>query len=189
MFLQSWAASLLNWMAYVCFSLVFIDSIQPYSICARVINSLCFVMFFPPQRSSVTRYGLDDATHLVLDHKINDAHQQPTSLDIQVVYYVHIYHLSMRVCFCIVCIYVWNQVYFGFPSFTVLLPFLSFCCFIVYFLMFLDPYWGFPSSIASAICMKTLEARATLKFALDITESWTLEFTQNNSKQQKNWIH
>lgn len=121
-FLQSWAASLLNWMAYVCFSLVFIDSIQPYNSCARAINSLYFVMFFPPQRSSVTRYGLDDATHLVLDHKINDAHQPPTSLDIQVVYYVHIYHL-----------YVWHQVYFGFPSFTVLLPFLSFCCFIVYF--------------------------------------------------------
>ncbi|KAK7147896.1 hypothetical protein R3I94_010428 [Phoxinus phoxinus] len=35
-------------------------------------------------RSSVTRYGLDDATRLVLDHKIIDAHQQPTSLDIQI---------------------------------------------------------------------------------------------------------
>lgn len=177
-------------MAYVCFSLGFIDSIQPYNSCACVINSLCFVMFFLPQRSSVTRYGLDDATHLVLDHKINDAHQQPTSLDIQVVYYVHIYHLSMRVCFCIVRTYVWYQVYFGFPSFTVLLPFFVILLLhSIYFLMFLDPYWGFPSSIASAICMKTLEARATLKFALDITENWTLEFAQNNSKQQKNWIH
>ncbi|KAG1936136.1 microtubule-actin cross-linking factor 1, isoforms 1/2/3/5 [Pimephales promelas] len=35
------------------------------------------------KRSSVDRYGLDDTTHLVLDHKINDDHQQPTSLDIQ----------------------------------------------------------------------------------------------------------
>ncbi len=50
-----------------------------------VIYSACFVMFFLSQRSSVTRYGqLDDASHLVLDLEMNDAHQQPTFLDIQV---------------------------------------------------------------------------------------------------------
>lgn len=141
-------------------------------------------MFFPPQRSSVTRYGLDDATHLVLDHKINDAHQQPTSLDIQVVYYTFTFTTSLWGF-----VFALYQVYFIFPSFTYFVAFFVILLLHSIFLMFLDPYWGFPSSIASAICMKTLEARATLKFAWDITGSWTLEFTQNNSKQQKNWIH
>ncbi len=155
-------------------------------------------MFFLSQRSSVTRYGqLDDASHLVLDLEMNDAHQQPTFLDIQV-------FIKYSPSLCDFALYL--------PMFDIFVSLHSlFCCpFVIlllhsiFLMLFLEPHWGFPPSIASAICMKTLEARATLKFALDIISrnwhfsglllfssagSWTLEFTQNHSKQQKNWIH